>query len=88
MCNLFSYTPPQNSEQTNATAINQRVVLGNIKAKETEDTKNVKIKTVIRTGFKDSECVVTPVFPGIIGKLQQYERDIRFRAGGSGSTDR
>ncbi|EPU3934708.1 hypothetical protein ACVWYD_001233 [Morganella morganii] len=79
-----------NNITLSAVAINQRVALDNIKAKETEDTENVKIKTVIRTEFKDSECAVTPVSPGVVGKLQQYERDIRSRAGGSDSrsTDR
>ncbi|HBN5913843.1 TPA: hypothetical protein L3H17_002963 [Morganella morganii] len=70
--------------------INHRISLDNIKAKETEGTENVKIKTGIKTEFKDSECAVTPVSPGIVGKLQQYERDIRSRAGGadSATTDR
>ncbi|MGJ7135297.1 hypothetical protein ABMZ72_05600 [Morganella morganii] len=79
-----------NNITLSAVAINQRVALDNIKAKETEDTENVKIKTVIRTEFKDSECAVTPVSPGIVGKLQQYERDIRARAGGPdpATTDR
>ncbi|MGJ7215012.1 hypothetical protein [Morganella morganii] len=79
-----------NSITLSAVAINQRVALDNIKAKETEGTENVKVKTGIRTEFKDSECAVTPVSPGVVGKLQQYERDIRARAGGadSGSTDR
>lgn len=79
-----------NNITISAVAINQRVSLDNIKAKETEGTENVKVKTVIRTEFKDSECAVTPVSSGVVGKLQQYERDIRARAGGSdsGSTDR
>ena len=72
-----------NNITLSAVAINQRVALDNIKAKETEGTENVKVKTGIRTEFKDSECAVTPVSPGIVGKLQQYERDIRARAGGS-----
>lgn len=72
-----------NNITLSAVAINHRVALDNIKAKETEDTENVKIKTVIRTEFKDSECAVTPVSPGVVGKLQQYERDIRARSGGS-----
>lgn len=72
-----------NNITLSAVAINQSVALDNIKAKETEGTENVKIKTVIRTEFKDSECAVTPVSPGVIGKLQQYERDIRSRAGGA-----
>lgn len=79
-----------NNITLSAVAINHRISLDNIKAKETEDTENVKVKTVIRTEFKDSECAVTPVSSGVVGKLQQYERDIRTRAGGSdsGSTDR
>lgn len=79
-----------NTITLSAVAIRHRAALDNIKAKETEGTENVKVKTVIRTEFKDSECAVTPVSPGVVGKLQQYERDIRTRAGGadSGSTDR
>lgn len=79
-----------NTTTRSAVIIGHRVALNNIKAKETEGTENVKIKTVIRTEFKDSECAVTPVSPGIVGKLQQYERDIRTRAGGSdpATTDR
>ncbi|MBT0396061.1 hypothetical protein ISO77_11020 [Morganella morganii subsp. morganii] len=72
-----------NNITLSAVAINQRVAIDNIKAKETEGTENVKVKTVIRTEFKDSECAVTPVSPGIVGKLQQYERDIRSRSGGA-----
>ncbi|MBS9586071.1 hypothetical protein, partial [Morganella morganii] len=71
-----------NTITLSAVAIRHRAALDNIKAKETEGTENVKVKTVIRTEFKDSECAVTPVSPGIVGKLQQYERDIRARAGG------
>ncbi|EMT5674093.1 hypothetical protein ACRZB4_003615 [Morganella morganii] len=79
-----------NTITLSAVAIRHRAALDNIKAKETEGTENVKVKTVIRTEFKDSECAVTPVSPGIVGKLQQYERDIRARAGGadSATTDR
>lgn len=79
-----------NNITLSAVAINQRVALDNIKAKETEGTENVKVKTVIRTEFKDSECAVTPVSPGVVGRLQQYERDIRARSGGanSGAADR
>ncbi|ELI9034569.1 hypothetical protein [Morganella morganii] len=79
-----------NTITLSAVAIRHRAALDNIKAKETEGTENVKVKTVIRTEFKDSECAVTPVSPGIVGKLQQYERDIRARAGGPdpATTDR
>ncbi len=72
-----------NTVTLSAVAVRHRAALDNIKAKETEGTENVKVKTVIRTEFKDSECAVTPVSPGIVGKLQQYERDIRTRAGGA-----
>ncbi|HCR3548806.1 hypothetical protein ABTW44_12310 [Morganella morganii] len=79
-----------NTITLSAVAIRHRAALDNIKAKETEGTENVKVKTVIRTEFKDSECAVTPVSPGVVGKLQQYERDIRARAGGAypATTDR
>lgn len=79
-----------NTTTLTAVTTYHRVSLDNIKAKETEDTENVKIKTVIRTEFKDSECAVTPVSSGVVGKLQQYERDIRSRAGGAdpATTDR
>ncbi|HHZ8355175.1 TPA: hypothetical protein ACWMJN_003826 [Morganella morganii] len=79
-----------NTITLSAVAIRHRAALDNIKAKETEGTENVKVKTVIRTEFKDSECAVTPVSPGVVGKLQQYERDIRTRAGGAdtATTDR
>ena len=72
-----------NTTTLTAIAINHRISLDSIKAKETEGTENAKVKTVIRTEFKDSECAVTPVSPGVVGKLQQYERGIRARAGGS-----
>ncbi|GIZ28597.1 hypothetical protein TUM12151_32210 [Morganella morganii] len=72
-----------NTITLSAVAIRHRAALDNIKAKETEGTENVKVKTVIRTEFKDSECAVTPASPGVVGKLQQYERDIRARAGGA-----
>ncbi|MCU6351136.1 hypothetical protein [Morganella morganii] len=79
-----------NTITLSAVSIRHRVAIDNIKAKETEGTENVKVKTGIRTEFKDSECAVTPVSPGVVGRLQQYERNIRTRAGGSdsGSTDR
>ena len=79
-----------NTITLSAVAIRHRAALDNIKAKETEGTENVKVKTVIRTEFKDSECAVTPVSPGVVGKLQQYERDIRTRTGGAdpATTDR
>lgn len=73
-----------------AIAVNHRVSLDNINAKQVEGTEHVKIKTIIKTEFKDSECAVAPVSSGVIGKLQQYERDIRARTGGSdfGSSSR
>lgn len=79
-----------NTITLSAVAIRHRAALDNIKAKETEGTENVKVKTVIRTEFKDSECAVTPISPGVVGKLQQYERDIRTRTGGAdpATTDR
>lgn len=79
-----------NNITLSAVAINHLISLNNIKAKEIESTENVKIKTVIKTKFKDSECAVTPVSSDVFGRLQQYERDILARSGGadSGSADR
>ena len=79
-----------NATTLTAIAINHRVALNNIKAKQEEDTENVKIKTVIRTVFKDSECAVAPVPAGAVSELRRYEDGIRARAGGSdpGSTYR
>ena len=82
----YSALTTVNNITLSAVAINHRISLDNIKAKQVEDTEHVKIKTVIRTEFKDSECAVTPVSPGVVGKLQQYERDIRARAGGANPT--
>ena len=56
-----------NTITLSAVAVRHRAALDNIKAKETEGTENVKIKTVIRTEFKDSECAVTPVSPALLG---------------------
>ncbi|SPX94006.1 Uncharacterised protein [Morganella morganii] len=74
-----------NATTLTAVTTHHRISLDNINAKQTEGMENVKIKTVIRTEFKDSECAVTPVSPGVVGKLQQYERDIRARAVSTGS---
>lgn len=69
-----------------AVAINQRVSSDNIKAKETEGTEHVKVKTVIKTVFKDSECAVTPVPADVVSELRRYADGIRSRAGGAAST--
>ncbi|HDT0712209.1 TPA: hypothetical protein QIC04_001956 [Morganella morganii subsp. morganii] len=75
-----------NNITLSAVAINQRVALDNIKAKETEDTENVKVKTVIRTVFKDSECAAAPVPADAVSELRKYADGIRTRAGGADST--
>lgn len=79
-----------NNITLSAVAINHRISLDNIKAKQTEDTEHVNVKTVIRTVFKDSECAVTPVPVDAVSELRKYADGIRSRAGGSDSatTDR
>ncbi|EQB7288408.1 hypothetical protein Q4R64_11030 [Morganella morganii] len=74
-----------NTTTLTAVTTYHRVSLDNIKAKETEGTENVKIKTVIRTEFKDSECAVTPVPAGVTDELRRYSDGIRARAGGAAS---
>ena len=70
--------------------INHRISLDNIKAKQTEDTEHVNVKTVIKTVFKDSECAVTPVPVDVVSELRKYADGIRSRSGGadSATTDR
>ncbi|HHN8377409.1 TPA: hypothetical protein ACSRWF_003638 [Morganella morganii] len=75
-----------NTTTLSAVAIRHRVALDNIKAKQEEGTENVKVKTVIRTVFKDSECAVTPVPADAVSELRKYADGIRTRAGGADST--
>ncbi|OBU13027.1 hypothetical protein [Morganella psychrotolerans] len=73
-----------------AVAVNHRVSLDNIDAKQAEGTEHVKVKTVIKTVFKGSECASVSVPANAVSELQKYAAGIRARAGGSdtGSTDR
>lgn len=79
-----------NTTTLSAVSIRHRVALDNIKAKQEEDTENVKVKTVIRTVFKDSECAVAPVPADAVSELRRYATGINTRAGGAASaaTDR
>lgn len=79
-----------NTTTLSAVAIRHRVAFDNIKAKQEEDTENVKVKTVIRTVFKDSECAVAPVPADAVSELRKYADGIRSRAGGAdpATTDR
>ncbi|UFH69704.1 hypothetical protein [Morganella morganii] len=75
-----------NATTLSAVSIRHRVALDNIKAKQEEDTENVKVKTVIRTVFKGSECAVTPVPADAVSELRKYADGIRTRAGGADPT--
>ncbi|HDU8310078.1 hypothetical protein [Morganella morganii] len=79
-----------NTTTVSAISIRHRVALDNIKAKQEEDTENVKVKTVIRTVFKDSECAVAPVPADAVSELRKYADGIRSRTGGAdpATTDR
>ncbi|MGR6144201.1 hypothetical protein [Morganella morganii] len=72
-----------NTTTLSAVSIRYRVALDNIKAKREEETENVKVKTVIRTVFKDSECAVAPVPADAVSELRKYADGIRSRAGGA-----
>ncbi|HEI8512885.1 TPA: hypothetical protein SLE25_001261 [Morganella morganii] len=87
---LLSAQQAINTTTLSAIATNHRVSLDNIKAKQEEDTENVKVKTVIRTVFKDSECAVAPVPADAVSELRRYATGINTRAGGAASaaTDR
>lgn len=79
-----------NATTLTAVTTYHRVSLDNIKAKQVEGTEHVKVKTVIKTVFKDSECAATSVPADAVSELRRYSDGIRVRAGGadSGSTDR
>lgn len=79
-----------NNITLSAVAINHRVSSDNIKAKETEGTEHVKVKTVIKTVFKDSKCAVAPVPADAVSELRRYAAGINTRASGAASaaTDR
>lgn len=72
-----------NNITLSAVAINHRVSLDNINAKQVEGTEHVKVKAVIKTVFKDSECAVVPVPADAVSELQKYDAGIRARASGS-----
>lgn len=61
------------------------IALSNIRAKQTEEAEHINVKTIIKTVLKESECAAASVPGSVTGGLQQYERDIRARAGGAGS---
>ncbi|HCR4030330.1 hypothetical protein Q4R22_17465 [Morganella morganii subsp. sibonii] len=79
-----------NTITLSAVAIRHRAALDNIKAKRAEDTEHVKVKTVIKTVFKDSECTAAPVPADAVSELRRYAAGINIRAGGAASaaTDR
>lgn len=79
-----------NTTTLSAIATNHRVSLDNIKAKQTEGTEHVNVKTVIKTVFKDSECAVTPVPADAVSELRRYATGINTRTGDtdSATTDR
>ena len=87
---LLSAQQAINTTTLSAIATNHRVSLDNIKAKQEEDTENVKVKTVIRTVFKDSECAAAPVPADAVSELRRYATGINTRASGAASaaTDR
>ncbi|MEM7874874.1 hypothetical protein Q4R10_21095 [Morganella morganii] len=75
-----------NTTTFSAVAIRHRAALDNIKAKQTEGTEHVNVKTVIKTVFKDSECAVAPVPVDVVSELRKYADGIRSRSGGADST--
>ncbi|HEI9870198.1 TPA: hypothetical protein SLN76_000245 [Morganella morganii] len=74
-----------NTTTLSAIVTNHRVSLDNIKAKQTEGTEHVKVKTVIKTVFKGSECAVTPVPADAVSELRRYATGINTRTGDTDS---
>ena len=79
-----------NTTTLSAVAIRDRAAIGNIKAKHTEGTEHVNVKTVIKTVFKDSECAAVPVPADAVNELRRYATGINTRTGDtdSATTDR
>ncbi|HCT7998559.1 TPA: hypothetical protein OT882_003221 [Morganella morganii] len=79
-----------NTTTLSAVAIRDRAAIGNIKAKQTEGTEHVNVKTVIKTVFKDSECAAVPVPADAVNELHRYATGINTRTGDtdSATTDR
>ena len=75
-----------NTTTLSAVAIRDRAAIGNIKAKQTEGTEHVNVKTVIKTVFKDSECAVAPVPADAVSELRRYATGINTRTGDIDST--
>ena len=75
-----------NTITLSAVAIRHRAALDNIKAKQAEDTEHVKVKTVIKTVFKDSECAAAPVPADAVSELRRYATGINTRTGDIDST--
>ncbi|RRN89875.1 hypothetical protein D2048_14800 [Morganella morganii] len=75
-----------NTITLSAVAIRHRAALDNIKAKQAEDTEHVKVKTVIKTVFKDSECAAAPVPADAVSELRRYATGINTRTGDTDST--
>ncbi|MEQ4693448.1 hypothetical protein [Providencia manganoxydans] len=73
-----------NKVTQSAITLHYQVSLGNIKAKQLEDSEHVKVKTVIKTVLKDNECANTAVPDDVVSKLWEYKRGIDSR---SASTD-
>ncbi|MEM8247350.1 hypothetical protein Q4Q84_17685 [Morganella morganii] len=70
-----------NTTTLSAVAIRDRAAIGNIKAKQTEGTEHVNVKTVIKTVFKDSECAAVPVPADAVNELRRYATGINTRTG-------
>ena len=69
-----------NKVTQSAITLHYQVSLDNIKAKQLEDSKHVKVKTVIKTVLKDNECANTAVPDDVVSELRNYKRGIDSRS--------
>ncbi|WP_275076862.1 hypothetical protein [Providencia rettgeri] len=69
-----------NKVTQSAITLHYQVSLDNIKAKQLEDSENVKVKTVIKTVLKDNECANTAVPDDVVSELRKYKRGIDSRS--------
>ena len=69
-----------NKVTQSAITLHYQVSLNNIKAKKSEDSEHVKVKTVIKTVLKDNECANTAVPDDVVSELRKYKRGIDSRS--------
>lgn len=84
--NELSVSQLLNKVTQSAITLHYQVSLDNIKAKQSEDSEHVNVKTVIKTVLKDNECANTAVPDDVVSELRKYKRGIDSRSASSNTS--